>query len=72
MFVLSLAVGYRPEVPRPFNFSSPVQTGLPRELAELLTRAEQPELVSPGGGDQAQRYHPGKVFAILWRLLSPA
>jgi hypothetical protein len=41
----------------PFNFPE-VQTGLPRELAQLLTRATQQGLVSPGGGDQAQLYHP--------------
>ena len=43
---------------------SPVQSGLPRELAESLTRATQPGLVSPGGGDysnQAQRYHPASL-----------
>jgi hypothetical protein len=38
-----------------------VQTGLPRELPELLTRATQPGLVSPGGADQAQRYHPASL-----------
>ena len=40
---------------------SPVQTGLPRELAKLLTRTTQPGLVSPGGGDQAQRYRPASL-----------
>jgi hypothetical protein len=39
------------------SFLSPVQTDLPRELVESLTRATQPVLVSPGGSDQAQRYH---------------
>ena len=43
---------------RPLIFLSPVQTGLRRELAESLTRATQAGLVSPGGSDQAQRYHP--------------
>jgi hypothetical protein len=43
------------------SFFSPVQTGLPRELAESLTRATQPGLVSPGGSDQAQRYHPASL-----------
>jgi hypothetical protein len=41
---------------------------LPRALAESLTRATQPGLVSLGGSVQAQRYHPSpipvKVFAI--------
>jgi hypothetical protein len=46
---------------RPFIFFSPVQTGLTRELAELLTRATQPGLVSPGGGDQDQWYHPASL-----------
>jgi hypothetical protein len=46
---------------RPFFFFSPVQTRLPRELAESLTRAKQPGLVSPGGSDQAQRYHPASL-----------
>ena len=45
----------------PSFFLSPVQTGLPRELAKLLTRAVQPGLVSPGGSDQAQRYHPASL-----------
>ena len=39
----------------------PVPTGLPRELAESHTRATQPGLVSPGGSDQAQRYHPASL-----------
>jgi hypothetical protein len=39
------------------HFFSPVQTVLPRELAESLTRATQPGLMSPGGSDQAQQYH---------------
>ena len=53
------------------HFFSPVQTGLPRELAKLLTHATQPGLVSPDGGEQAQRHYPaslyqspGKVFAM--------
>ena len=46
---------------RPLAFFSPVQTGLPRELADSLTRATQPGLVSPGGSDQAQRYHPASL-----------
>jgi hypothetical protein len=37
------------------HFFSPVQTGLLRELAESLTRATQPGLVSPGGSDQLHR-----------------
>jgi hypothetical protein len=40
------------------HFFSPVQMGLPRELAESLTGATQPGLVSPGVSDQAQRYYP--------------
>jgi hypothetical protein len=48
---------------RPFIFFSPVQTGLPRDLAKLLTHATQPGLVSPDGGEQAQRYHS----ASLWK-----
>jgi hypothetical protein len=32
-------------------FPSPVQTGIPRELAESLTRATQPGLVSPAVSD---------------------
>jgi hypothetical protein len=44
-----------------FPFFSPVQTGLPRELAKSLTRATQPGLVSPGGGEQAQRHHPASL-----------
>ena len=39
-------------------FFSPVLTGLPRELAKSFTCDTQPGLVSPGGGDQAQQYHP--------------
>ena len=54
------------------SFFSPVQTDLPRELTESLTRDMHPVLVSPDGSDQAQRYHPpslshqspGEVFAI--------
>ena len=46
---------------RPFICFSPVQTGLPRELAKLLTHATQPGLVSPGGGGQAQRHHPASL-----------
>jgi len=42
-------------------FFCPVQTGLPRELAESLARATQPGLVSPGCSDQAQRYHPASL-----------
>ena len=38
-----------------------MQTGLQRELAKSLTRATQPGLVSPGGGDQAQWYHPASL-----------
>jgi hypothetical protein len=41
------------------HFFSPVQTGLPRELAKSLTRAMKPGLVSPGGSDQAQRSDNG-------------
>jgi hypothetical protein len=49
---------------RPFIFFS-----LPRELAESLTRATQPGLVSPDGtsGDQAQRYHPASLRLIRVR-----
>jgi hypothetical protein len=32
-----------------------------RELAKWLTRATQPGLVSPGGGEQAQRHHPASL-----------
>ncbi len=39
----------------------PVQTGLPRERAKLLTRATQPGLVSPAGGKQAQWYHSASL-----------
>jgi hypothetical protein len=49
------------------------EPGAPRPH-KLLTRATKPGLVTPGGGDQAQRYHgtirrasyqsPGKVFAM--------
>jgi hypothetical protein len=45
----------RDGVQDPYFFFSPVQTGLPRERAKLLTRATQSGLESPGGGDQAQR-----------------
>ena len=45
----------------PLFVFSLVQTGLPRELAKLLTRATQPGLVSPGGGDQAQWCHPASL-----------
>ena len=38
-----------------------MQTGPPRELAKLLTRATQPGLVSPGSGDQAQWCHPASL-----------
>ena len=50
---------------------SPVQTGLPRELAKLLIRATQPSLVTPavairlyGTIRRARHQSPGKVFAI--------
>jgi hypothetical protein len=43
------------------HFLSPVQAGLPRELAKSLTRATQPGLVSPAVSDQAQRYHPASL-----------
>jgi hypothetical protein len=39
--------------------------GLPRELkselAESLTGSTQPGLASPGGSEQAQRYHPASL-----------
>jgi hypothetical protein len=65
------------------HFFSPVQTGLPRELAKSLACDTQPGLVSLGGREQTQRrgtvtirrashQSPGKVFAILSLLLSPA
>jgi hypothetical protein len=49
--LLALSVGGRSAPPPTLPFFSPVQTGLPRELAKLLTRATQPCLVSPGGGE---------------------
>jgi hypothetical protein len=45
-------------------FFSLVQTGFPRELAKLLTRATQPGLVSPSCGDQAQRYHRASLLLL--------
>ena len=45
------------------HFFSPVQMGLPRKLAKLLTYAMQPGLVSPGGDEQAQ------LLAVLSSLL---
>jgi hypothetical protein len=53
------------------HFFSPVQTGLPRELAKSLTRATQPGLVSPGGGEQAQRHHPSSLSSESGKVLSP-
>ena len=50
-----------PRGARPLTFFSPVQTGLERELAELLPRTTQPGLVAPGSGDQAQWYHPASL-----------
>jgi hypothetical protein len=35
--------------------------GLPRELAESLTDATQPGLLSPGGSDQPRRFHPASL-----------
>ena len=38
-----------------------MQTRLPRERAKSLIRATQPGLVSPGGGEQAQRHKPASL-----------
>jgi hypothetical protein len=46
-----------------------VQTVLPRGLAKLLTRATQPGLVSPGGGDQAQWYHAASLLSESGEIL---
>ena len=57
---------------RPFIFFSPVQTGLPRELAKLLTRATQPGLLQcllavatrlNGTIRRASHQSPEKIFA---------
>jgi len=46
------------------HFFSPVQTGLPREQAKSLTRASQPGLVSPGGGEKAQRSNGTNLLSL--------
>ena len=56
---------------RPFIFFSPVQTGLPRELAKSLTRATQPGLVSSDCCDQAQGYHPASLSSESGESLRP-
>ena len=56
---------------RPLIFFGPVQTGLLRELAKSLTRAMQLGLVSPGGSDQAQWYHPASLSSESGESLRP-
>jgi len=43
------------------------KAGRPRELAESLTRATQPGLVSPGGSEQSRGLHPASLLRIRSR-----